>query len=541
MCGTNHPTSNRPGAMTAHDMAGPDQELSTPREDAGTQAGKRARGSVAGLCLLVALAVIPVILVRFTPRIAYWQGLNIPGVVQRSEYGRAKVTLGQIADPWTVPSSQFHEHVRWRLFFPVLWHYLHLPIWLLLAMPMIGCIPVLWLVCRLTLERTGSWWMAVIATCGFAVLPWFFVSTGWLTYFDSWLMLAMLVAAFVPSRAALAAACLLAPWIDERFVLALPAIAVVRAIALDRFAAPALREYAQDLTVIILASFPYLAIRAVIWLRGEATTDYYVQSHWAEVLTVPVTTLLAGWWSGFRLEWIFVAAAIALTIRQAGWLWGALLAGAVALMIVIGLYISADMSRNLMAIAPVLLLGIWQWDAWRTASLAWALPLIVAMNLVLPATHVMWDRTVPIAYLPTQLRELQNPPVFFAAARMIGEAGDLLNAGQVAAGWAKLDEALALERDYPDALATRAGLRMQEGNYRDAATDLEHVIELDPHHRTGHFLRGVVRGSRGEMAAAADDFRQALDGAPPDWQFREPAEDFLRQAEQSLREGSEPR
>ena len=47
-------------------------------------------------------------------------------------------------------------------------------------------------------------------------------------------MLGLLLVAFVPSRVALALTCVLTPWIDERFVFALPVAVPVRLIALGR-------------------------------------------------------------------------------------------------------------------------------------------------------------------------------------------------------------------------------------------------------------------------------------------------------------------
>ena len=59
-----------------------------------------------------------------------------------------------------------------------------------------------------------------------------FVSTGWLAYFDSWYVLGLLVATFSGSRSSprpQPACC--APWIDERFVLALPLVVLIRGVS----------------------------------------------------------------------------------------------------------------------------------------------------------------------------------------------------------------------------------------------------------------------------------------------------------------------
>ena len=51
---------------------------------------------------------------------------------------------------------------------------------------------------------------------------WFFASTGWLGYFDGWLVAALLLTTFARDRRTVWLMCLFAPWVDERFIIALP-------------------------------------------------------------------------------------------------------------------------------------------------------------------------------------------------------------------------------------------------------------------------------------------------------------------------------
>jgi hypothetical protein len=57
---------------------------------------------------------------------------------------------------------------------------------------------------------------------------WFFVATGWLGYYDSWLFLGLLTVSFSQRRWLLCSACLLTPWIDERFFIGFPLALLVR-------------------------------------------------------------------------------------------------------------------------------------------------------------------------------------------------------------------------------------------------------------------------------------------------------------------------
>src|SRR5262249_12061976 len=156
------------------------------------------------------------------PRFDLWRGVGDFIAHRAPEYGRANALLAQIAAPGEKNFDPMHRVIAWRVLFPVIWHVAHLPPKSLLAMPHVGFVAALWLVALPTYRLFSGWLSAALVTLLFAPLPWFFVSTGWLGYFDSWLVLGLVAAAFVQSRWVLAAACLLTPWIDERFVLALP-------------------------------------------------------------------------------------------------------------------------------------------------------------------------------------------------------------------------------------------------------------------------------------------------------------------------------
>ena len=132
-----------------------------------------------------------------------------------AEFDRAVPSLAQLDNPWAPVNHPFHMVIGWRLLFPVVGHYLHLSHGVYLALPHVGCMLTLWLVAALTYRRLGRWCITFVATAIFTALPWFFVSSSWLTHFDSWLILGLLVAAFIPSAVALGAACLLTPWVDE--------------------------------------------------------------------------------------------------------------------------------------------------------------------------------------------------------------------------------------------------------------------------------------------------------------------------------------
>ena len=504
---------------------------------------QRARGAAADapwrgalLCFGVAIAAATLAILDFAPRLAYWPGLNYAMAREVSEYGRAKVTIAQVEDPWAPITAPMHKVLAWRLLLPLVWHYLHLPPQLLLAVPHLGCLVTLWLVAWLTQRRMANWPLAILVTLLFAALPWFFVSTGWLGYFDSWLVLGLLAAAFLPSRMALALACLLTPWIDERFVIALPATMMVRAAALRRVENHEGRAVCRDLAVVFAASLPFAAIRAVVWLRGDPDSTIYVHAHWLSVFQISWQRYLAGFWSGYRAGWVVVGAALWLLPKRVGRRWGAAFALVVLGTAVGGLFIAADMSRSLMMICPVLLLGAWLGYASRPAIFHWLLPLVVAANYLLPAAHEIWFMTVGISHMGTEFQRLRGPvPEILAAATRIEDALALINQGKFDEARGKLDEALELDPFSTTAYVNRAKLKLAGQDFGGAMADAEAALRINPMTPAALYIRGCLRAARGERAPAVDDIRNSLYLAGPTWNLRPQAEQVLKQLTEPAR------
>src|SRR4051794_13804305 len=127
-------------------------------------------------CLGIAITAGLISTFFFCPRYQYWKGIVLTDGPLATDYGRAVVAIRQIDNPWIAVAEPMHKVIAWRLLFPIVWHYLRLPIWLFLIMPHIGCVLALWLAAGLTQKRLNDWaymWMTVALT---AMLPWFFVS-----------------------------------------------------------------------------------------------------------------------------------------------------------------------------------------------------------------------------------------------------------------------------------------------------------------------------------------------------------------------------
>ena len=281
------------------------------------------------LSLMVALAAALVVTCFFSPRFVLWRGVAIAEDLPEpfAEFDRAIPSLAQLDDPAQPITHTYHKVLAWRLLFPLVGHYLRVSHDVFLALPHVGCLLALWLSAWLTYERLRRWWPTFYATALLAALPWFFVSCSWLTYFDSWLILGLLAAAFVPSRWALGAACLATPWIEEHFVLALPVTMTVRATALGQIETGNRQDMLRDLATVIATSVPYLMIRLVAWLDGDVYSSWYLAVHMREVRKIPFQRFVDGLWSGYRVAWLIVCALPALAAPHIGWRWAVTLGG----------------------------------------------------------------------------------------------------------------------------------------------------------------------------------------------------------------------
>jgi hypothetical protein len=502
------------------------QAATRQRNDVGIQSG---RWSIVGICLLVGVSASIVSILAYTPRFYMWPAVGNYVVHRAPEYSRANALLMQIQDPWNRKYDPLHEVLAWRMFFPLLWHYGHLPPRWILGAPHLGCVVTLWLVAWLTYQRLRLWVPTVLATLLFATLPWFFVSSGWLGYFDSWYVLGLLVAAFLPSRWTLAMSCLLTPWIDERFLLALPLTLVLRQGAFVATQERAWRDWAYDVALAIVCTLPYLGIRAIAWLQGDADAQLYVQSHLHTLPDVPTWRFFAGLWSAYRAGWLVIVLGLWVWTLRAGWKAGLALTAVVVVTAVCGLLIANDMSRSEMMTCAALVFSIWLWESRRPRSFAWLLPIVVAANFLLPATHELWSLQFTISRFPTEWARLMAPtPSGLVAANLIVEAESLLAQGRQAEALAALDQAIALDKSYAVAFAQRAALKVSRNDMQGAESDADQALRRNPTMPYAYYIRGLARMALEKPEAARADARLALEYGGPNWGMRGRAVSLLQ-------------
>ncbi len=461
---------------------------------------------------------------------------RVPEMQGMLEVRRGASVLAQAAHPGIAIADPLHAAIRWRLLFPLLGHALSLPPAALFALAPLGCLAALAYIIAI-LRRAGcSWAEAGLAAIVLGATSWFFTSVSWLGYFDSWLVLALLVTAFARASWPVWLACLAAPWIDERFVVAAPLALLCRHVYLARREPPSPAGGRRELAgaAILLGAFVVIRLG---FLGGPPDAGTSVRGYFASFRfsAVPWTRIAFGAWAGLRAAWVFVAAAVWLCWKgRPGGFW---MAAAILATVAVGLGTAQDLSRSMMLVLPAGLLGAvlaLPIAGWRP----WALPGLAAAALVLPAHHVMSDRVNPIYYLYHELAALDNPPP--AAMPELQILRGILDEEQGNAVGAEADFTLAIRLGGPAAglaLKQRGVLLANQRRWPEARRDFLAMTAQDPGDPDGWFLRSQADLALGDPAGARSDLQQALAAGSPEW-LRRP--DVARYVERMNRQPGSP-
>ena len=422
----------------------------------------RERVRVAGLATLVSL----VLALFFSPAwVAFRAWSRVPEVFWLAVPVRRGIqVMKQVGDPFLEITDPLHKIVQWRLLMPLIGHYLGLAPEIVLGLSPLGCVLFLAVLISQARARGGSCiecsLFAIVAGAG----AWFFTSTGWLGYYDSWLVLGLWIVAWARNRWIFWLACVLTPWVDERFVVGFPLALLVRWISsgvssevssgvsggvASGLARPALslrglaRWLVHDAGVALLLVGTWAAFRA--WLAGrtgsQGLDDY---RHEVEFAQVPAWRLAFGSWEGLRVGWIPVLLAVPFLMRSRQVVAGLLLALGIGATTLVGLATSNDLSRSAALALPVLPLGMdflratASWTRWRLAML------LGGAALLLPANHVISTFTVPIHGVWRELHDLEDPPPPYAPDLYLEEAERSSSAGDLARATEQATVALRL-------------------------------------------------------------------------------------------------
>ncbi|MBL9199302.1 MAG: hypothetical protein JNL39_02295 [Opitutaceae bacterium] len=470
----------------------------------------------------------------FSPRFVYWRLLTVNLPVTTSEVIRAQAALKQLADPSLKFSDHTNRVLNWRLLFPVLGHVLHVPPKVYLALPHVGAVGVLMLVAWLAIRQSPDVRLTAALTSLAATCSWFFVSTGWLGYFDSWLMLGLLAFLFLPGWGMIAAL-LATPWIDERFVLVLPLLGATRCILQPSFARSIQAISGPRITVMIVAGVaPWIAVRAgSTIIAHDETTLGYLTGLSARQMAIEPWIYLQGVWHGLRFFWVPILAWLALE-------WRSCLSRASGLTLLfvgtlaINLFIAEDTSRSMSVFVPVATAATLMW--WKRQPLA-AVPVSIAaaaLNFLTPAHHVSGNGTWPIRFVHAELADCRTPPLGMTAGHHFQRASAFIRQEQFSEALEALAITLQLDPAHDEAHHVTALLLTKAGKFREALSHASSAVRLQPDNLNYCNNLACIRYYVGDVEGATAGFELILKKSQPGDPFHESARASLEDLRRAL-------
>lgn len=439
-------------------------------------------------------AIFLALLLLFCPQLVVWKLAFLPVPEPFADVQRAWYALRQLEQPFVEIESRVNEVLEWRLLPPLLGHALHLPPTLYLALGPLGALALLAQLLHHLERETGDRLLALAGVALAGTGGWFFVSTGWLAYFDAWYGMGLVAVAMAQGRAPLVAACLLAPWVDERFLFGLPAALAVRAL-LRHAGLREARAFLGDAALCAALIAPYAALRLGALALGD---DPHTVSLLREVLGRghPPERLALGAWHGWRLGWLVVAAGLGTAWWRGGARAGALVLAASALFGGAALVAADDYHRSAAVLLPTFALGV----VGLGAALPRAAPLLVGAlllgNAALPASHFIRTFEAPVRSALVEAPRLWDPPERITAGFYERRGERRLRRGALDAAEHDLRVAEALAPDDPGPRLDRAALALRAGRPEEALAHLEGARPLLP-------AEGPVRRRYRELLRAA--------------------------------------
>ncbi|WP_415909538.1 tetratricopeptide repeat protein [Oleiharenicola sp. Vm1] len=410
-----------------------------------------------------------------------------------------------------------HSAIQWRLLFPALGRALSLPAGLLFGLAPVGAGLVLWSAVARARQGGAGWLEAAAAAVAVGAGAWFFAATGWLGYYDSWVVLALVAVAFAPRREWVWLACLAAPWIDERFVLAVPLALLCRHLegGPERRAAWKL-EWGVPLA--LAAAFAAVRLFVLPGSAANATVGGYFA--WLDFSRTPWTQFVWGAWEGWRFGWVLAGAALWAVQRKHGPAAAALLGATAGGVLLAGLLTAQDFSRSMLLLAPVVWLGLGAADDVPRPRRAAGLAALAGAALLLPAHQVMSESAVPVMTLNHELGALREPPPRLAPATYELKGVELMERGDPRPAEIALTLAIKLDTRPTSACKHRGLLYASAQRWPEALQDFRAWADNAPGDPDAWFLVAQAEAALGNAARARDELQRALGLAPKEWAAR---------------------
>lgn len=343
------------------------------------------------LALWVSLGAMAWSVLILCPRFEHWTR----GYPYSWETFRGAQFMLQCADP---VRRDIEPALHWRLLLPSVAYGLGLRGAATLVVPWIGVTALLatsfFCLVRQGLSRSGAVFVVLsLSLTGGVLAP-----LDWLGVTDAWAWCALTIVTCGRSSWSLAVPGLLAPWIDERYMIALPLAISARVWGATCWGNIDISAYFATLLRAVSWTLPYLFVRAIASLvqMPDGTTNLALWTWEQADRWLPYVP--RGLWVGARAVWLLPFTWIVWNLRE--WKsWGSLLPP-IVLVITLGVtaILACDLSRSSAVAWPAFLAGALAVQHAVPSRANWIFGGVLAANSLLPGGHAV---DVHILWLPS--------------------------------------------------------------------------------------------------------------------------------------------
>lgn len=348
--------------------------------------------------VVTVILAIGVSLTVLTPRLFVLLGPPFPGTF---EWDRGMNFIKQVADPF---NTEVEPALRWRLAPALLGYFSGLRGYAAFVIPWVGLLAAFVYMAVLAENRMRNRldaFLLVVLAGTLAAVQSVTMAHG---INDGWLLLALLATAFSGGNVLRAGAALVGPWVDERYLFALPLCLACRAIFPPSGARPV--PFWRFAPWEIAGAALYLGTRLMFTLQhGDPVSGDFVKN---TLMFVPgyLPHGPLGWWMGQRAAWALVLIAVI----AAALVGGRFAAAALILSAVLGYaaiqVLAMDLTRSTNFFLPLTFAGAFAAElVVGTYRTRWLFAL-VALNCILPFAMLTYIWILPMHSLPFELLRL---------------------------------------------------------------------------------------------------------------------------------------
>ena len=472
---------------------------------------KNSIGVQWGIALILGLSIVGIVILFFSPRLMVWSAWwRVPEFFYGPELGRARTALWQANHIGEPISDPIHALIRWRILFPGLANILHLSPWLHLALYPLGTFAAASAMVWFWAKSGASWINSFTAALAVTANAWFFTGTDWLAYGDAWVVFGLIIVTLSRSLWPAIAVGFIFPWCDDRFVMAMPLALVCRMFYFNGFKLLDWRSHLKPVALMCIGPAVFVIVRLTleIFTGGQSMSKYFgptiIGKEWIFVW---------GAWETWRGTWSLPLVAIVFALRSDKLIGSIILVGAL-ITFSAAFFTAFDLSRAGVVLISLVVAGASHLLKY-TRCLVW-FGSVAAINLALPATHIIADIQTPIWPLRYELHLLRNPTPPYEPVGYAMEALKQFRAGQSQNGIQLLALAKRLDAANSDVVRVEAIVNFEAGNRQGAVEFIETHLRNVPQDRESRAMLAEMFAAMGQQDEARSTAMVAAEGLPAD-------------------------